>query len=374
MIKVMHCISDTNFGGAGRVLLNYLSHFDDTRFEILVVVPKGSKLLEYMDPSKYKIIPFDGLYDRSFNRDDVKALTKLIADENPQIVHSHGALSARIAGKKCGKKVVYTRHSIFDLPAWQTSFFGKMILGGMNKRYADRIVAVSPAAKTLLVDTGTPTDLIDVVFNGVEQVERTSSEITEECRALYGVASNDFVCSIVARLEEVKGHRYLIDAAAILKERGITDIRILIAGTGGILNELTEYAEAKNVTDIVHFVGFIKEINKLLSVTGLQINASYGTEATSMALLEGFSLGIPAVVSDFGGNPFVVEDGVNGLVFQKKNAEQLADAILKVKNNPDLYQRLSQAALNIFHQKFTAAKMAQGMEDIYINLCGGTEK
>ena len=76
--------------------------------------------------------------------------------------------------------------------------------------------------------------------------------------------------------------------------------KILIAGAGGIEERLKSMASELDVGDMVHFIGFIRDIPGLLSITDVQLNASYGMEATSMALLEGFSLGIPAIVSDFG--------------------------------------------------------------------------
>lgn len=368
MIKVMHCISDTNFGGAGRVLLNYLQHFDADNFEVTVVVPIGSKLLTYFDENSYRVIEFDGLYDRSYNKGDVKKLIDLIGKEQPDIVHSHGALSARIAAKKCRRKIVYTRHSVFDLAKWQTSLVGKIILGGINRYYTDRIIAVSPAAKDLLVESGTRAGIIDVVFNGVEKLEKVHQSTQDELKERYGIKQGEFVCTIMARLEEVKGHAYIIKAFKILKEQGISDIKLLIAGAGGIEERLKNMAADLCVEDIVKFIGFVKDIPALLSITDLQLNASYGTEATSMALLEGFSLGVPAVVSDFGGNPFVVSDAENGLIFPKKDAKALADAILKIKQDPKLYQKISSGALQIFGQKFTSEKMTENMEQVYYKM------
>ena len=368
MIKVMHCISDTNFGGAGRVLLNYLQHFDADNFDVIVVVPKGSKLLTYFDVNSYRVIEFDGLFDRSYNKEDVKKLTELIAKEQPDIVHSHGALSARIAAKKCRRKIVYTRHSVFDLAKWQTSFVGKIILGSINRYYADRIIAVSPAAKDLLVNSGTKADIIDVVFNGVKKLEKVQQTMQEELKECYGIKQGDFVCTIMARLEEVKGHAYIIDAFKILKEKGISDIKLLIAGAGGIEEQLKKKTFDLGVEDVVQFVGFVKDIPALLSITDLQLNASYGTEATSMALLEGFSLGVPAVVSDFGGNPFVVTDGENGLIFPKKDAKALSDAIFKIKQDPKLYQKISEGAQRVFVEKFTSERMTENMEQVYYKM------
>ena len=370
MYKIMHCISDTNFGGAGRVLINYLNHFDHNSFQITVVVPKGSKLLEYLDTNSYKVIEFDGMYDRSYNRNDVKALRKLIKQLQPDIVHSHGLLSARIAAKKCHTKIVYTRHSVFDLPKWQTTPPFKWVLGAINDYYTDHCIAVSPAAKTLLVDSGSDPKKISVVYNGVEQISMIDSDAMAKAREHFGVKETDFVCTILARLEPVKGHSFVIQAAQQLKEQGIQDIKILIAGTGGIEDELKEFAAKLQVDDIVKFVGFIKDIPSLLSITDVQLNASYGTEATSMALLEGFSIGVPAIVSDFGGNPYVVQSGENGLVFPKQDSKALADAIVAIKNDDALYNTCSEGARKSFLKSFTAEKMAKNSEKVYYQLLG----
>lgn len=67
-------------------------------------------------------------------------------------------------------------------------------------------------------------------------------------------------------------------------------------------------------------LGFRSDVAALLSILDVQLNASYGTEATSMALLEGMSLGLPSIVSDYGGNPWLVKDGDNGLIFPSRTA------------------------------------------------------
>lgn len=122
----------------------------------------------------------------------------------------------------------------------------------------------------------------------------------------------------MARLNAVKGHKYLIEAAEQLKKEG-RSIKVLIAGTGDMQEELKKSVKQKNLEDVVIFVGFITDVKPFLSILDLQVNASYGTEATSLALLEGMSLGIPAVVSNYGGNPGVITNGENGYLFESQN-------------------------------------------------------
>ncbi|MBQ6947105.1 MAG: glycosyltransferase family 1 protein, partial [Clostridia bacterium] len=69
-----------------------------------------------------------------------------------------------------------------------------------------------------------------------------------------------------------------------------------------------------------------------------------------------------------GGNPFVVTPEENGLIFPKNDAKALSEAILRIKNDPDLYRQLSVGSRESFEQKFTAETMAREMDALYIRL------
>lgn len=366
MKKCIQLISDSNIGGAGKVLLSYLANCNRIDFEHAAIVPTDSLLIPEIEALGIRVIPFDGMKDKSYNRNDVKALVKVFQLEKPDIVHCHGALSGRIAATRCGIKTINTRHSIFDQPAYKKRFPVKNILGAINNRYSDVIIAVSPAAKDNIVEIGTDPHKVEVVFNGISAPKRLNKEEREEIRNKYGITPDTFVCAIIARLEEVKGHHYLLEAAAFLQNRG-ENIVFLIAGTGSCEKALKEEAEALALKNVI-FTGFIKTIWEIENIMDLQLNASYGTEATSMSLLEGMCLGVPAAVSDFGGNPYVIQDGINGVIFTKKDSRALAEAILRCKNNPALYKKMAENCPEIFEERFTAKAMAEQIEAIYHRL------
>jgi glycosyltransferase involved in cell wall biosynthesis len=139
-------------------------------------------------------------------------------------------------------------------------------------------------------------------------------------------------------------------------------IKFLIAGGGSLETGLRHKGE--EFPNVV-FTGFVSDIYRIENIMDLQLNASYGTEATSLSLLEGMSLGIPAVVSDFGGNPYVIEHGVNGLIVRQKDAAALADAIEGIKTDRATYEAMAAGAERIFSQKFTSRTMTCGIEQIY---------
>ena len=81
------------------------------------------------------------------------------------------------------------------------------------------MIAVAQAAKQNLCDMGVDEKYISVIINGVEGLSRYSEAERQEIRASLGMAQDSFVIGIFARLEECKGHRYLLSAMEILSER-----------------------------------------------------------------------------------------------------------------------------------------------------------
>ena len=182
--------------------------------------------------------------------------------------------------------------------------------------------------------------------------------------------SGQKVISILARLNPVKGHKDLIDAMEIVIKNGHFPL-LLIAGTGECEEELKQYVRDKKLEENVKLIGFVEDVKGIVNITDISANASFGTEATSMALLEGMCLGKPAVVSDFGGNPGVIFHEKNGLLFQTRNVKELAECLIRLLSDEVLYQSMSENAKEIFENKFTAARYAKEIQGVYDELVGG---
>lgn len=371
MIRVLNIISDTNIGGAGRVILNYLNYTDRTRFETLVAVPRGSLLKQPLEKAGAKVYEVDGMADRSYHKDDVKLLKALIREVKPDLVHTHGSLSGRIAARRCHVPVVYSRHSAFPVPAKLRYPPGRWVNKLVNEHYADRIIAVSPATKDNLTDGGISPKKITVVMNGVAPVERISPEERAALRRELNIPEGCVVFGILARIEDYKGHLYLVEAARLLKARGQTNFRVLIAGTGAFEAQVARAVREAQVEDVVQMLGFRSDVARLLGALDVQLNASYGTEATSLALLEGMSLGLPTIASDYGGNPWVIRNGEEGILFPSRDAASLADAMERLILNPELRQAMGRRALERFQREFTGEVFARNTEKIYLDILKG---
>lgn len=374
MIRVLNIISDTNIGGAGRVILNYLRYADRDKFETLVAIPRGSLLKPLLEEAEVTVYEVDGMADCSYASQDVKALQALIRRVKPDLVHTHGALSGRIAAKRCHVPVVYSRHSAFPVPAKLKYPPGRWVNKLLNEHYADHIIAVSPATRDNLTEGGISPKKITVVMNGVAPVSPISDEEKAALRRSLGLEPDVFTFGILARIEDYKGHLYLVYAAKLLKDRGYSNFRILVAGTGAFEEEVTRAVTEMGVEDVVQMLGFRSDAAALLNILDVQLNASYGTEATSMALLEGMSLGLPTIASDYGGNPFVITSGQNGLLFPSKDSAALADAMAELMDHPEEVAIMREKALETYQSRFTGEVFARNTEQIYENVLKGASK
>jgi glycosyltransferase involved in cell wall biosynthesis len=340
----------------------------------MVAIPRGSLLKEPLDKIGVTVYEVDGLADRSFHKDDVKTLRALIKQVKPDLVHTHGALSGRIAARFSGVPVIYSRHSAFPVPAKIKYPPGRWVNKLVNEFFADHIIAVSPATKENLTDGGISEKKITVVMNGVAPVEETAPDERKALKAELGIPEDACVFGILARIEDYKGHLYLVSAARELKERGYTNFRILIAGTGNFEQDVREAVVLSGVSDVVQMLGFRSDVAQLLNVLDCQLNASYGTEATSLALLEGMSLGLPSVVSDYGGNPWLVKHGDNGLVFPTRNSEELANCMQRLMEEPELARTMGQRAGEVFQACFTGEVFAENTQQVYRMILKGVKE
>lgn len=372
MIRVMNVISDTNIGGAGRVLLNYLRCSDRERFETHVALPRNSLLAPPLRESGAVVHEVEGIADRSYHREDVKRLRELMKGQQPDIAHTHGCLSGRIAAKGCGIPVVYSRHSAFPVPARLCYPPGRWVNKLVNEHYADRIIAVSPAAAKNLTDGGVSARKITVMMNGVAPVARRAKGETDALRARWDLREGDFVLGILARLEDYKGHMDILSALYILRGEG-RPVKLLIAGVGPYEDALRAETARLGLEDSVRFLGFVSDVAPLLSVLDLQLNASYGTETSSLSILEGMSMGLPAVVSDYGGNPWLIDDGEDGLIFPTRDARALALAVARLADDRSELAQMGRKAVEIYQSRFTGEIFAKKIEDIYLDILKGAK-
>ena len=367
MIKILHFITDTNIGGAGKLLCTQIKNMDARQFRIFVALPDNSKLINELKNLNCTLIKCKYSYDCSLSMKGILEDYEIIKKIRPHIVHSHASLSSRIAATLLSvPSRIFTRHCAFPIPKSMQSPVIRGTVGEINNILSTKIIAVADAAKQNLINMGCHEKQISTVINGVEPIALFSNNERKYLRAKLGIYEDSFVVTIIARLEEYKGHKTFLHAAKICLKY-YPDFKFLIVGGGSQEDNLKELARKLKIEKSVQFLGFCNDVAPVLNITDINVNCSFGTETSSLALSEGMSLGIPCVASDYGGNPHMVKNGVNGLIFPRKNADALAQSLIRLRCDRNLYAKCSAGAYKRFREEFNASLMAKKMTTIYKN-------
>lgn len=357
MIKVLHVLSDTNVGGAGRYIFNLLSNKEETSFEASVACPKGGELEKELRSRGIKVFALEG-GESSANMSQIKSLRRIISQERFDIVHTHASFAGRIAGKIAGAKVVMTRHSLIR---GRASSIKRLATRLTSRIFTDRIIAISRAVKINLIESGVPADMIIIIYNGIDttKFEGIKGTLREE----LSIASDIPIIGMVARLVPEKGYEYAINAFyRVLKE--YPNAILVIIGSGPLEDSLKTMCSELRIEDNVVFMGYRQDVENLMADFDLFVLSSI-SEGLGLSLLEAMALGIPVVATMTGGIPEVIKDGTNGLLIQPGNDIYLAENMVKILSNKDLAQRLGDEAKKTVAEKFSSKTMIEKTEKVY---------
>lgn len=222
-------------------------------------------------------------------------------------------------------------------------------------RWLEQVVGIPPA-KTLFIKNGVDTDKFARYKAG-----NNASPWQE----------SDFVIGTVARVQDIKNHRGLVDAFIRLRQllpQHSDRLKLSIIGNGPLLPAIQARVAAAGIADAVWLPGARDDIADILhSFTVFALPSL--AEGTPVSMLEAMACGLPVVASDVGGIPEVVTDGENGTLVPAGDTEMLAVALARYVEQPSLVQRHGAAARERIEGKFSMASMLASYTTLYDMLC-----
>lgn len=230
----------------------------------------------------------------------------------------------------------------------------------------DSIVAVSEGVKKVLIEGSIDPSIIEVVPDGIDFSAFEEKVSSDHLRRELSFGPDDYLVGIVAHLADHKGHKYLIQATRILKERA-PKIKVVIVGEGPLRMELDKQVRETQVEDMVFFLGFREDIPQILASLDSFALSSY-LEGMGSSILDAMASRLPVVATQVGGIPEVVINEETGLLVPPRKPAALAKAILRLYEDRDLASRLGQRGYEMVHQKFSAGAMAKKVIDLYERL------
>jgi glycosyltransferase involved in cell wall biosynthesis len=253
-------------------------------------------------------------------------------------LHYTGCIAAAWVAKRQQRPLVTTAQlgPLDHLPASTRRFadiyertFGRYIL-----RRSDHVLAVSEPARRHVISLGARAADVSLAPNGVEHARFAMPPIEG--------GDNPLIIS-VGRLLVNKGAILLVEAAGELARAGVR-FRMAFVGDGQLRGQLEARVRELGIGDRVQFVGHVRNPEAWIEKAEVVVRASY-TEGLSLAVLEAMAAGRCNLVSDIPANKELIVDGDNGLLFTCGDAHDLARALRRAIDDPELRRRTARQAL-----------------------------
>lgn len=273
------------------------------------------------------------------------------------IVHGHFSrdyVPLLMAARLARKAAVFTRHNFFPLSS--------VTMRAMTR--ADRMLAVSDAHRKIMVEEhGLPPDLVTRIYPWVDANELLPRSAPRQTLPEVGIDSDAFVFGMVSRLEPIKRIETFIQAAAQLKQTH-PGVRYVLVGEGPERSRLEELVSALGLHDEFTFTGFVEDVKSIFREFSTFVSTG-DREPFPYVTLEAMAFGMPVVGARAGGTVEIIRDDETGFLVAPGNELELAQAMLKLVENPVTARTMGAAGRSRAEQCFSANEVITGLEDVY---------
>lgn len=366
--RILHLITRLSIGGAERLLVDVVRRLDPARFESLVccIQAKGELALE-LESAGIPLHCLDRMRSKHFDWRAVRDLARLLRRERIALVHSHlyhANLYGRLAARLAGVPAIGSVHNVYT-----RSKLHRRLLNRLLSRTSARMIAVSDDVRRDLIEhDGIEPAKVVTIRNGID-LRRVESRLSrQEARTRLSIPEDTLAIGCVGRLEEQKGHRFLLEACALLPT---IRFQLILVGEGRLREQLETRAAALDLAPRVTFLGARSDVADILRALDVYAMPSLW-EGLSLAMLEAMAAGLPLVMSDVSGVAQAFGDEVCGMRVPPGDAAALADAIRQLAESPQRRARMGEAARRRTRAEFDIDAMMARLTSVYEDACASS--
>lgn len=330
-------------------------------FHVVSVIKKGSKLESYFQesPDVVKINKNSKLL--MFRA--AKELASLIDTMDVDVLHMHWgkdtpfAVLAKLLSKK-RPKLVQSRH--MTMTRFKNSFYHRMLY-----RQIDLILPVTKQVQEQL-QKFIPSDIrpkIKQHYPGIEKKKLFSYEELVAYKKELGFKEKSFNIGMVGRINEAKGQHLLIRSLKKIEDKQLHLYFVGHEMQDGYIEKLKSIAKSIGVESRVHFLGFLENPHQFYQTCDAIVLASK-RETFGLVLAEAMSMGIAVIGSNSGGVVEIIDDNIDGLLFDSRDHNHLSEKIKLLIYDDTLRFKLRKNGLNKVSEKFNSDKQFEELQTI----------
>jgi len=350
-------------GGAETMLAAFLHSLDREKFQPVLVFFEHGPLADELEALGHQVtvIPAGRLRQPWNVLRTVASLARLLEREQPDLLlnwmtktHLYGACAALVARR--GDRVVW----------WQHAVRGHHWLDLSATLLPARAVGCSSVHAAAAQSAAWPRRPVFVVHPGIETPERSGEEARRRRRAALGIPPAGQVVGLVGRMEPGKRHAQFLDVLVVLRDRGVRVHGLVVGGplpgsSPHALRDLRAAVLRQRLDGAVTLTGQVPDARELIELMDVLVSLA-PVESFGIALLEAMALGVPVVAAPAGGPSELIEDGRSGLLVPAGQPSEVADAVQRILEDPQLREQLSLGAVERFRARFRAERMAADLQ------------
>lgn len=310
-------------------------------------------------------------YFKQISKKESQELIKFAHEHNCKGFHFHFGTDAAIFWRLIrysGLPSVVSFYG-YDCSSFPLRFmgFGKYILQKKVFKYASCILAMSPDMKSDLIALGCPQDKIIVHYYGTDVRKYNNQHLINPSKGKISLLT-------AGRLDEKKGHLFLIKAIELIKKESKINVEWVIAGDGAQKEIISQQIISSHLQNEVHLYGAYSynsdTLNRLFAETDIYIQPSITAkdgdkEGIPGTLVEAMAAGLPVISTYHAGIPCIIEDGINGLLVKEWDVHALKEAILLLCNDPELRVKIGNEAQRCAKENLDIQRKEIELENIY---------
>jgi glycosyltransferase involved in cell wall biosynthesis len=366
MKRVLNVLYDERFGGPPNEVLQLAPALRRRGIETLVAIPKGDPF--FRNRLKQEQIEFTELHlvrlRHSVNPllhtrflakfwPNVVTLRRLIRTHHIDIVHTFGFmhLQAPIAAHLERIPLVWHLNDV------NPGLMLRAALVPWVRAWADVVAITSRAVgQHYFQDHTAPNDRVHVLYPPIDTEKFNPTVDATSVRAELGIPTNAPVIGSVGNLSPGKGFEFFLEAAAQIQRR-FPAAKFLIVGLvldnrKRYFKALLERREKLGLTNDALFLGQRHDIPQLMAAMTIAVHASEA-ESGPMVVMEASASGRPVVATDVGGPRELLEDGVTGILVEPRSPAQIADAVLRLLENPAIAGQMGKCGVRRMREQFS---------------------
>jgi glycosyltransferase involved in cell wall biosynthesis len=185
----------------------------------------------------------------------------------------------------------------------------------------------------------------------------------------FGIPPQAFVVGCVANYRPRKGIEVLIDAARYLPPQ--PPVHLLLVGDMAS-QKLKNKIQSSPLRQCIHVPGYRSDAPALMAGCDAYVLPALRREGLPKGVIEAMCYGVPPIVTDAGGSPELIEDGISGLVVPPGNAAAIAEALSYLAENPDARRRMGTQARQRIADRFRHEDTVEKTFRLYTELIGAS--